>query len=155
MRDINELRPIRNSSSLVGRAAAWRVHWALLSERNRTGAANGHVAYKQLRIDALKLALEQPVELCVLRGLLAVRNGEGVGGVTRLLDEHLRERDHVGVVLERLCEIDHLVSGILLVAVAPSREEGRESGLGEGVALVSATSSELFIPRGEQRKRMK
>ena len=40
--------------------------------------------------------------------------------VPRLLNENLREFDHLGVIVELLGQIDHLVCRVLLIAVLPS-----------------------------------
>ena len=58
-------------------------------------------------------------------------------GVPRLLRENLSQLDHVCVVVKLLREVNHLVSSILLIAVFACSEKGRESILGNGVALVT------------------
>lgn len=49
--------------------------------------------------------------------------------VTGLLDEDLRKRDHVGVVLECLRECDHRVGSILLVTISRSGKQSHEGVL--------------------------
>ena len=51
------------------------------------------------------------------------------------MHEYLGQPDHVRVVVEGLGEVDHLIGGVLLVAVCGGSEEGRRSGHGNGVAL--------------------
>lgn len=64
--------------------------------------------------------MKQAVKLRVLRCSLAVRHLKRVRCVTGLLDEELGEADHLRVRLESFGKVDHLVSGILLVAVTAS-----------------------------------
>jgi hypothetical protein len=60
-----------------------------------------------------------------------------------LLHEYLGQPDHVRVVVEGLGEVDHLIGGVLLVAVCGGSEEGRKSGRGNGVALGTAAGFRL------------
>ena len=59
--------------------------------------------------------------------------------ITGLLNENLSQLDHVSVIVELLCEIDHLVARILLVAWPCSGQKGGECSHGDRVALLSAS----------------
>ena len=63
--------------------------------------------------------------------------------ITGLLNENLSQLDHVSVIVELLCEIDHLVARILLVAWPCSGQKGAECSHGDRVALLSASCSVL------------
>lgn len=126
----------------MSRAASRWVDGARQAEGNSALRTRLEVP-NELRLDTLELALEEPVQLLVLRCLLAIRDGERVGGVAWLLDEDLRELDHVGVVVECLGEVDHLITRVLLIAGTSRCEEGCERGDRDWVALVSASSCEL------------
>jgi hypothetical protein len=90
----------------------------------------------------------QARELGVARRALAVGHRERVGRVARLLREELREPDHLGVAAERLGEVEHAVRGVLLRAGLAGREERRERGDGERVALLPAAGFGLRGDRG-------
>lgn len=60
--------------------------------------------------------------------------------VPRLLSKDLCELDHVGIVLESLREVDHAISGVLLVARTRSGQEGAERVHDDGVALLPTAS---------------
>lgn len=170
--DGRQLRPVGNAALLVRGAALRRAHGRAHAERDRARLPDGDVADELRWVRALELALEEPVELRVLRRRLAVRHGqrrglhaganrisirmdmnvvgEGAYGVARLLREELRELDHVRVALERLGEVDHRVGGVLLVARARGGEEGPECGHGRGVALF-ATAGGVLSGRTSER----
>ena len=63
--------------------------------------------------------------------------------VTRLLAENLSQGDHLRVAVELLCEVDHLVGSVLLIAWSCGGQKGGERDHGEGVALVCTSSGEL------------
>ena len=135
--DISQLLAIGNATLRIRRAAL-RRRKALQSEWHSSFRTRLEITNKGI-LRALELTLEQPVQLGVLWRLLAVRNGKRVGGVARLLDKDLRKLDHVGVVVELLCEIDHLVGCVLLVAGTCRREQSHEGSLGDWLALISST----------------
>lgn len=57
-------------------------------------------------------------------------------GILRLLHEYLGQPDDVRIVVKLLCQINHPIGNILLIAVLARREEGRESAPRNGVALI-------------------
>ena len=59
-------------------AATERVHGSILTERDRAGLANRDVTYELVKVRAFELTLEESIELCVSRRLLAVRHTERV-----------------------------------------------------------------------------
>jgi hypothetical protein len=69
-------------------AATERVHGSFLTERDRAGLANRDVTYELVKIRALELALEESIELCVSRRLLAVRHTERVRLALGKLEAH-------------------------------------------------------------------
>lgn len=159
--NIGELSTIGDGATGIGGAAAGGRKSGTHAERNSTGGTNGQVSGKHLGVAPLELimgvrlisdgwanktnlALEQSVELGVFGSLLAVEDGEGVGGVTRLLRKDLRERNKLGVVFERLGKIDHVVGGVLVVARITSSEEGCEGCDGNLVALRTTTGGSLI-----------
>jgi hypothetical protein len=75
--------------------------------------------------------------------LVEKTNLENTDRVSGLLGEDLSKCDHVCVVTESLCEVNHVVSGILLLAWTGSSKksaEGRDSDL---VALGTSASGIL------------
>ena len=88
--------------------------------------------------------MEESVKFGVLGCGLAIRNLEAIGCVTRLLDEDLGERDHVGIVIELFGQVDHRVGSILLVAIPAGGEEGLEGLLGDRSTLIGTTSFSLY-----------
>ncbi len=63
----------------MGWAATGGVHGRILAKRDRARLAGRTAIRKFIRIHALELTLEEPIELLVSRLLLAVRYAEGVG----------------------------------------------------------------------------
>ena len=63
--------------------------------------------------------------------------------VAGLLSENLGQLDHLGVALELLGEINHLVGRILLFARSGSGQKGGECSHGDRIALLSASRGKL------------
>ena len=72
---------------------------------------------------------------------LAVAHTELVQRVARVLSKDLRQRDHLGIILECLGKIDHGIRRVLLVAVASPCQKSHESGLRRHPALVGSSGS--------------
>ena len=90
--------------------------------------------------NGLELTLEQPIEFRVLRSLGTILDGKPSRRVTRLLNENLGETNHLGVVVQSLCQINHLVASILLCAGVTSRKELRRRRDSNFIALLAPTS---------------
>ena len=116
------------------------------AEGHRTGCACLESTVESI-LCSLELALEETIELAVSRSLLAVGNLGRVRGVAGLLSEDLGELDHVGVVVELLRQVDHLISSILLIARSSGSEKGHESRLRDGVALLGSPGGSLHTRR--------
>jgi len=63
--------------------------------------------------------------------------------IAGLLNEDLRQLDHLSVVAERLGEIDHLVGRILLFTWPRSSQKGAECSYGDRVTLLCASRGKL------------
>jgi hypothetical protein len=125
------------------------------------------VATELGKVRSSELAVEESVELCILRRLLAIRDlqpvglqtvarcqgkkvsgNDGDGGestyrIPRLLNEYLSQADHLRVILKSLGKVDHFIRSILLVAILACSEKGCECGLRNWVALASTASFNL------------
>lgn len=142
--DIRQLSTVGNRSrSVSSTTSGWTEH-RTLAKRNGTVATRLDVPHESILVRSLKLALEKPIELCVLGSLLTIRHGKCIRRVTRLLDKNLRELDHVRVVVELLRQVYHRISLVLLIAWTRSSQKSIERGLRLRVTLVSATSGELI-----------
>lgn len=73
--NVDELSTVGNASALMSRAALSGTERGTHSEGNGSRATDVYTAYKDCRIRALELALEEPVELGVAGGGLAVLDG--------------------------------------------------------------------------------
>lgn len=156
-----ELHPIRYRTVTSGAGA--RGHHSL--DTNRQVASL--VATEFGKVRSSELAVEESIELCILRRLLAIRDlqpvglqtvarcqgkkvsrNDGDGGestyrIPRLLNEYLSQADHLRVILKSLGKVDHFIRSILLVAILACSEKGRECGLRNWVALASTASFNL------------
>lgn len=92
---IDELRSGGYRTRSVRRTTPRRVQDGRLSKGDRAWPTRFLAVGEVVRVYTLELALEEPVELRVTRGLLAVLDAEGVGGVARLLAKYLGKLDHV------------------------------------------------------------
>ena len=140
--DGRKLRTISNPTTWVCRAATGRLErrkskW--YSPRRTRGKVPSECV-----LSPVKLTLEQARELAVLWSLLAIWNLERVGRVAGLLNENLRELDHICIIVQRLCEVDHGISRILLVTRTGGGEERGERRLGLRVALLTSSSGKLI-----------
>lgn len=110
-----QLNTIGDLALRMSRAAPSRTRTSVQPKWNRLGIApNRDIASEDRIVHALELALEQTVELGVLRCLLAVFDGETVWCIARLLSVDLGKADHLRIVGELLREGDEVICGILL-----------------------------------------
>lgn len=93
IRNVSKLGSVGNGATGIRGAATCGVESCILTEGYGSLSSDSDVAYKQLLVRSLVLALEEAVELLVLRCLLAVWDGEGIRRVSGLLDEDLGELD--------------------------------------------------------------
>ena len=100
------------------------------------------VANKDLLVNAGELTLKEAVKLRIFGSLLTVWDGDGIGGVSRLLSKDLSESDHLGA-LELLRKIDHTISSILLFARACCSKKGCERCNRDRVTTLATSSGRL------------
>lgn len=65
--------------------------------------------------------------------------------ISGLLNKKLCEPDHLGIVVESLGEVNHLIACVLLVTVAPCSQQTGEGSLRDRVALRSTPCGELMV----------
>jgi hypothetical protein len=109
-----------------------------MTERNGTRLSDGEITDKDFGVVTCELALEKTVQFGIPRRLLAVGNAHRVRRVTGLLSKDLGKCDQLGVVFEGLCEVDHAVCCILLIAGTSSGKESLERVDRQRVALFTA-----------------
>lgn len=97
-----------------------------MAKGNGSGLTDGDTANEDGGVVTFELALEQTVEFGILGGLLAVLHALRGGRVAGLLSENLGKFDDIGIVLEGLGEVDHIVGSVLLIASLCSGKEGCE-----------------------------
>jgi hypothetical protein len=93
----------------------------------------------------LELALEEARELLIAGGHLAIEDGQAVRCIAGLLTEDLSQADHVGIVIELLREVDHIVRCILLSTRRRCSKKSGECGDGEWVAALTSSSGEASL----------
>ena len=71
--DIVKLPPGGDRAKWIREATTRRVHGPFVTQRDRARVADREVSPEFVRIHALKLALEEPIEFCISWLLLAVR----------------------------------------------------------------------------------
>lgn len=73
--------------------------------------------------------MEEAVQLSILGGGLAVWYLKAVRRIPGLLYEQLSKSDHLSIIVQGLCQINHLIRSILLVAVLARSQESHEGVL--------------------------
>ena len=110
------------------------------------------VANKNLLVNTGELTLKEAVKLRIFGSLPTVGDGDGIGGVSRLLNKDLSESDHLRA-LELLRKIDHAVSGILLFARASRSKKGCERCNRDRVTTLATSRGHLMtrISTGDEK----